>query len=174
MWNAGTLNLSETGMDETRPRHRTLRRIGAVLAGLVAIIVLSVSTDAVLHASGVFPPWGEPMADALFLLATAYRTIYGVAGSYIAARLSPDRPVQHALALGLVGLVLSTVGAVATWGRGPEFGPAWYPVALIVLAMPCAWAGGKLQGMQLRARADGRRSGSLGAGIRNAIEPQKV
>ena len=133
------------------PRH-VLRRTGAVLAGLFAVIILSIGTDAVLHATGVFPPWGQPMVDALFLLATAYRTVYGVAGSHITARLAPDRPMQHALAGGLVGLALSSAGAVATWGRGPAFGPHWYPLALIALAMPCAWAGGRLAGVQLRAR----------------------
>ncbi len=29
----------------------------------------------------------------------------------------------------------------------------WYPIGLIVLSMPCAWAGGKLRDVQLRARA---------------------
>jgi hypothetical protein len=58
----------------------------------------------VLHATGVFPPFGQPMADALFLLATAYRIVYGVAGCYLTARLAPDRPMRHALALGVVAL----------------------------------------------------------------------
>ena len=137
-----------------RPR-RVLRRIGAVLAGLLAVIILSIGTDMALHATGVFPALCQPMGNGLFLLATAYRTVYGVAGSYIAARLAPDRPMAHALALGVVGLALSTVGAVATWNRGPAFGPHWYPLALIAIAMPCAWVGGKLRGMQLGARADG-------------------
>jgi hypothetical protein len=95
------------------------------------------------------------MADALFLLATAYRIVYGVAGGYLAARLAPDRPMQHALTLGVVGLAISIAGAVATWNAGPAFGPKWYPLALIALALPCAWAGGRLREMQVRARAGG-------------------
>ena len=91
------------------------------------------------------------MGDALFVLATAYRTIYGVAGGYVAAWSAPDRPMVHAVALGVVGLALSLAGAVATWDRGPAFGPHWYPVALIALAMPSSWAGGRLRGGQLRA-----------------------
>jgi len=142
-------------MSETRPPRRIGRSIGAVLAGMLAVIVLSIGTDVVLHATGVFPPWGQPASDALLLLATAYRTVYGVAGGYIAARLAPDRPMTHALALGVVGLAASILGAVVTWNKGPAFGPHWYPLALIVLAMPQAWAGGKLWVMQLRARADG-------------------
>ena len=137
---------------ETHRPRRILRRTGAVLAGALAGIVLSIGTDVVLHATGVFPPSGQPMSGALFLLATAYRAVYSVAGSYIAARLAPDRPMQHALVLGVVGLVVSIVGAVVTWNRGPAFGPHWYPLTLIALAMPCAWAGGRLRGVQLRAR----------------------
>jgi len=95
------------------------------------------------------------MSDALFLLATVYRTIYCIGGSYIAARLAPDKPMKHALMLGVVGLIVSTAGAVATWNRGPEFGPHWYPVALIVTAIPCAWLGGRLRVTQLRAHVDG-------------------
>ena len=77
-----------------RPR-RIGRSIGAVLAGALASIVLSIGTDAVLRGTGIFPPLGQPMNDALLLLATAYRTVYGVAGSYIAARLAPDRPMAQ-------------------------------------------------------------------------------
>ena len=63
--------------------------------------------------------------------------------------------MQHALVGGVVGLAVSTVGAVVTWNRGLAFGPHWYPLALIVLAMPQAWVGGKLRLMQLAARVDG-------------------
>ena len=139
-------------MNETHRPRRIGRSIGAVFAGFVAVVVLSLGTDMVLHATGVFPPWGQPMSDALLLLATVYRTVYGVAGSYITARLAPERPMQHALAGGVVGLIVSIAGTVATWNKGPAFGPHWYPLALIVLAMPQAWMGGKLRVMQLRAR----------------------
>jgi len=120
------------------------RRVGAVLAGLVAIFALSLGTDVVLHATGVFPGWGRPMGDELFGVAAAYRTVYALFGCWLTARLAPDRPMAHALALGALGVALSTVGAVATWNRGPEFGPPWYPLALIASALPCAWAGGWL------------------------------
>jgi len=138
-------------MSETQGPRRVLRRLGAVLAGLVAIFILSIATDMAMHASGVFPPFGQPMGGALFLLALAYRIVYGVAGCYIAARLAPDGPMQHALALGAVGVVFSIAGAVAMW----DAGPAWYSLAVIAIAMPCAWAGGRLRDMQLRAPPGG-------------------
>lgn len=128
-----------------------LRSLGALLAGFVVVVVLSLGTDAALHASGIFPGWGQPMSEALFLLATVYRTLYAVAGSYVTARLAPHAPMKHALAGGVVGLVLSTAGAVATWNLGPEFGPHWYPLSLVATALPCAWLGGWLRGRQLPA-----------------------
>ncbi|HJZ97164.1 MAG TPA: hypothetical protein VKE70_11715 [Candidatus Solibacter sp.] len=120
------------------------RSVGALFAGFVAVVVLSIGTDIVMHSTGVFPPMGTPMSDALFVLATGYRTIFGIIGAYITARLVPNRPMQHALAGGAFGTAIATVGAVVTWNKGPEFGPHWYPVLLIVLAMPTAWLGGKL------------------------------
>jgi hypothetical protein len=136
-----------------QPPPRISQSIGAVFAGIVAGVILSLGTDIMLHSIGVFPPWGQPMSDALFLLATAYRTVYSIAACYIAARLAPNRPMQHALAGGFVGLIVSTAGTAVTWNKGPAFGPHWYPLALIVLAMPCAWAGGKLRETQLQERA---------------------
>ena len=130
-----------------RPRI-ALRRTGAVLAGLLAIVALSTATDAVLHAAGVYPPFPQRMADGLFLLATAYRVVFGVAGSYVTARLAPDRPLRHALVLGAVGTVLSTAGAVAMW----EYGPGWYSLAIIAISFPCAWAGARLHEVRSRAR----------------------
>jgi hypothetical protein len=140
-------------MSETQaPRHLTLRRIGAGLAGLLAIFALSLGTDVLLHAAGFFPPLGQSMSDQLFLLATAYRTVYAIAGCYITARLAPDQPMKHALVLGLVGVALSTLGAVLTWNHQPSMGPHWYSLALIAQSMPCAWVGGWLRITQLRGR----------------------
>ncbi len=89
------------------------------------------------------------MSNPLFLLATAYRTVFAIVGSFITARLAPDRPMGHALVGGAIGLVLSVVGAVVTWNK--DLGPHWYPLALVVTALPCAWVGGKIRLMQLRS-----------------------
>ena len=59
---------------------------------------------------------------------------------------------MHALVLGLSGFVVSIVGAVVTWNKGPAYGPHWYPVALVILAIPTAWVGGKLWLGQLEVR----------------------
>ena len=91
---------------------------------MLAGAIPSIATDAALHAAGIYPAWGQRMSDALFLLALAYRIVYNLAGCYIAARLAPDRPVQHALALGVIGLAVSIAGAVAMWDAGPPGTPS--------------------------------------------------
>ena len=70
-------------MSETHPPRRIGRSIGALLAGMLVGIILTIGTDIVLHAIGVFPPWGQSMVgfDGALLLATVYRTVYGVVGS---------------------------------------------------------------------------------------------
>jgi hypothetical protein len=130
----------------------TLRSIGAVVVGALVGIILSIGTDTVLRVAQIFPAFGQPMSNSLFLLATAYRTVYGVMAAYITSRLAPARPMLHALVLGSLGLAASTVGAVVTWNSVPSLGPHWYPLALIALAIPPAWLGGKLRLRQLRGQ----------------------
>jgi drug/metabolite transporter (DMT)-like permease len=141
-------------MNDSNPSRRIGRSVAAVLAGIVVGVAITLGTDQILHIIGVFPPWGASMVgfDGALLLATAYRTVYGVLAGYITARLAPSKPMMHALVGGFLGLVVSIAGAAATWNKGPAFGPHWYPLALIVLAMPQAWAGGRLYEIQSRAR----------------------
>jgi hypothetical protein len=141
MTNTGALQ-GTTFTRGNAPSRRIPRRIGALLAGLFAIFAVTTAADVVLHATGIFPGWGQQMGHGLFLLAAAYRVVIGIGGSYLTARLAPDRPMLHALVLGCVGFALSITGAVAMW----DSGPAWYPLAVIAMALPCAWAGGKLGG----------------------------
>jgi hypothetical protein len=115
----------------------------AIVAGLLVVIVASLATDQLLHVVQVYPPWGEPMRDpGLNLLALAYRCIYAVLGGYVAARLAPRNAMWHALLLGIIGLALSTLGAIAAIPL--DLGPAWYPIALAASSIPCSWLGGIL------------------------------
>lgn len=131
-------------MTTNPPTRRPARSAAALLAGFVLIVALSTVTDLALHGTGVFPPEGQAMANGLWALATVYRVAFGIAGCWLAARLAPERPMWHAMALGWVGVALSTFGTVATWNMGPEFGPKWYPIGLVLTALPSAWVGGKL------------------------------
>lgn len=116
----------------------------AVLAGLVTVVLLSLATDQLFHALGVYPPWGEPMHDpALNVLALSYRLVYTVAGTWLTARIAPRSPMAHALIGGSIGMILAGAGAAATIPM--DLGPAWYPIALVLTALPCAWLGGTLE-----------------------------
>jgi hypothetical protein len=118
----------------------TARRVGAVFAGLFAIFAVTTATDVVLHATGLYPAWNVRMSDGLFVLAAAYRVVYGIGGCWLTARLAPDHPTRHAFVLGAIGVVLSIAGALYMGDRGP----AWYALAVIAMSLPCAWAGAKL------------------------------
>ena len=121
------------------------RSVAAVAAGLVTIVVTHTAADAVLHASGVFPPLGEEMSNGLFALAAGHRFVLSVLGAYVTARLAPARPRKHVLVLGAIGLALSTLGVVARLVRGPELGPLWYPVVLVLMTIPCCLIGDALR-----------------------------
>ena len=129
-------------MAQEHGQRSTVRSFGALLAGFFAVVILSLGTDFALVAVHVFPPLGGSMADRLFAVATAYRVIYGVLGGYITARLAPNRPMLYSLLGGAVGLVINIVVTIATWHQTPALGPHWYPLALIVITLPCSWLGG--------------------------------
>lgn len=121
------------------------KNVWAVAAGVLFIVVVTTLVDLLLHVLHVYPANGK-LTDALALLATSYRIVISVAGAYLTARLAPNRPMRHALILGWVGVVLGLIGLIATWNM--ELGPRWYPIALVVLALPQCWLGGKLHGMR--------------------------
>ena len=125
---------------------RPLRSTAAIAAAFVAVAALSLGTDQILHVLGVYPPWGQPMFDpALNALALAYRIVFTVFGGWLVARLAPRNPMRHAWILSLIGLVAASAGAVAAVTAMGDLGPAWYPIALAIVAFPCVWLGAKLR-----------------------------
>jgi hypothetical protein len=128
---------------------KNLKSIGAVLAGFITIVVLSIGTDLGLEATGVFPSFADQAAHGfttqwMLALAFFYRSLYTVAGGYVAAALAPDRPMRHAVILGIIGIAAGTLGALANWDKTTE-ATTWYPIALVVAGLPCTWLGGKVK-----------------------------
>jgi hypothetical protein len=76
----------------------------------------------------------------LIAIIILYRTIFNTFGCYLTARLAPNKPMKHAIILGIIGVVLTIVGLIAMW----DIPPRWYPISLIVLTLPAAWLGGKM------------------------------
>jgi hypothetical protein len=118
------------------------RSIWAVVAGAVTAIVVTTLIDVALHAAHVYPSLDQPIDDSLALLASSYRVVIGIASAWLTARLAPSNPMRHALILGAIGAAVSLVGVIATWNR--NLGPHWYPISLVVLALPEAWVGANL------------------------------
>ncbi len=72
----------------TLPVSRT-RRAVAIFAGFLFVVVASTATDMAFHTTGVFPPLGQRMSDALFAFALAYRSVFAIMGTYLTSRLAP-------------------------------------------------------------------------------------
>ena len=127
-------------------KKNTLKSMGAVLAGLIAVIILSNGTDMILEASGVFPPVQEQLTNGfttlwMLLLALIYRIVFMIIGGYITASLSPKKPMRHVLVLGIIGTVLGILGAIAAW----EITSSWFLILIILLGLPAVCIGGKLK-----------------------------
>ena len=122
-----------------------LKSIGAVLAGLIFIFISHSLVDFILESLGIFTPLTERFDTTwMVVTATIYRAVLSIAGCFVTGILAPSRPMLHALILGFIGLALSTAAAVVLIPM--DLGPAWYPIALAVLSVPCAWVGGVLAG----------------------------
>lgn len=131
-------------LTQTPPASRPLRSVWAVFASFLVVFILSLGTDQVLHMLNVYPPWGQPMFEpGLNALALSYRLVFGVIGGYVVAGLAPHSPMKHAIIGGVIGLVLSSIGAAIAISKG-DLGPSWYPIALALSAIPTSWAGAKL------------------------------
>ncbi|HVQ36724.1 MAG TPA: hypothetical protein VMS31_04290 [Pyrinomonadaceae bacterium] len=121
-----------------------LKGIGAILAGMIFIVVTHTLTDFILESLGIFPQPSQGLHTTwMVVTATIYRSVFTVGGGYVTAALAPNPKMRYVLILGLIGLVISTFAAIATIPM--KLGPAWYPIALAVLALPCVWLGGKLR-----------------------------
>jgi hypothetical protein len=120
--------------------HPRLRTAGALIAGFLAVAVLSTAADAVLHAMNYYPNDGTVGSDAELAFALAYRTIFTVIGGLICAWLAPSRPLRLAVVLGAVGTIFAILGVVAMWSLGHN----WYAIAIAILAIPSTALGGWL------------------------------
>ena len=121
----------------------TLRSILAVLAGLIFIGITHSGTDFILESLGIFtPPTVRFDTPWMLVTALAYRAILSVIGCYITGLLAPSKPMLHAMILGIIGVVLSALGTIVNIQM--DRSPMWYPIALVLVSLPCAWLGGRL------------------------------
>ncbi len=123
---------------------RILQSIGAVLAGFIAVVVLSMAADWVLYAIHYYPPESQGLHDPVQnAVALAYRSLFTVVGGWITARLAPTTPMIHVGILSVLGLAGGLAGVFFTWNM--NLGPHWYPIGLAVGAIPLTLLGGWLR-----------------------------
>ncbi len=121
--------------------NKTLKSIGAVLAGFVTGAVLSVGADFLMEQTNMMSMENFKQSSAAVLCTVIlYRFVFNVAGCYLTARLAPDKPMKHALIIGVIGTVLSILGTIAMWDLAI---PA-YNLTIIFMSLPSAWLGAKL------------------------------
>jgi len=116
--------------------------LGAALLGLFIGVVLSVGTDFILQTLRVIPKDSLYVSWITIVFVLLYRSAFNTVACYVTARLAPNRPMGHALALGVLGTIVSVMGAIVTADK--HLGPAWYAWTLAALSLPSAWLGGKL------------------------------
>jgi hypothetical protein len=126
-----------------KPSRPWLRGTGAIVAGFLACVILSLACDALMHLCGVFPPLGQTMAGGLFFLPLAYRTVLDGFSSYLTARLAPEPRWRYVWIGGGIGLLMGCLGIFASV-QNPAMGPLWYPVALALSVPLSTWVGGRI------------------------------
>jgi hypothetical protein len=121
------------------PPRQLLRSAGALLLGFVVVVILSLAADELARMLGLLPSLDQPAPEGGgLLLPFAYRSVIVVLGGYVVARFAPYAPMGHALISGVLGLVLTIGAAIAQWDRGSH----WYPIAIVLTAVPYSWLGG--------------------------------
>ena len=125
------------------------RSVLAIVVGFVLIGALSIGTDALIRMMdpAAFTPAGGTSDMAVLVWALVYVSIYAIAGCYLTARLAPNRPMRHAMILGVLGFVFSLAGTISRWSLTPP----WYNILGLALVLPCAWIGGSLRERQLQS-----------------------
>lgn len=61
-----------TSVESVQPQRTTGRSVGAIIAALVVGLVLTLGTDAILHAVGFFPPYDQVASNTALAVATSY------------------------------------------------------------------------------------------------------
>jgi hypothetical protein len=131
-----------------------MRSLGAIVFGFLYIALLSFGADILLRTllPGAFDATGRVSSTPVLLLVIGYVAVFAISGCYFTARLAPNRPLGHAMILGVLGLLFSTAGIIKAWNTAPP----WYHIVSLLLVLPYAWIGGSLRQRELERQAPAR------------------
>lgn len=126
---------------------KTLKSIGAVLAGFITFSILSGAASAILVSIGVYPNGKLPLHGSLFVIIgiLVLQAIFNMVGCFATAKLAPFNPMRHVLIFGGLGALLNLLTALGMIKDPASF---WFFLALAILSLSIAWLSGKLYTMQ--------------------------
>lgn len=119
------------------------RSVLVIVGGFLLIGALAFGGSAV--AMSAFPhlfdgATGATRDTRMLAALIAWVFVAATFGCWLTARLAPNRPMRHAMILGVAGLAFNVVGTIVNW----ETAPAWSHVVSLLLVLPAAWLGGWL------------------------------
>ena len=129
--------------------------IRAVILATLAVLGIDIVSSMVLTQMFGGPSWGPGlsreeiqrayqvlMQDVRYLtLGLLFGTATTVLGGYLAARLARNMPYYNALAFGVLGILISTIGAGSL--------PTWVKVIGLGLSLPAAVLGGHIAKLRM-------------------------
>jgi len=120
------------------------KSIGVIILAFVVIALLSVLTDFLLESIGVLPNPEKGLFETwAILLVLFYRAVYTILAGFIIARFAPNKPMLHAIILGVIGTAITLLAV-----SNPEFAQKselWFGYTLALMTIPCLWLGVKIQ-----------------------------
>ena len=122
---------------------KTLKSIGAVLAGFITFSILSGVASAILVSIGVYPNGKLPLHGSLLVIIGILggQAIFNMVSCFVTAKLAPFKPMRHVLIFGTLGALLNLLTALGMMKDAASF---WFFLALAVLSLSVAWLSGKL------------------------------
>lgn len=126
-----------------KKKRNIFKSIGVIILGFAISEILSVLTDFLLESIGVLPDPEEGLfGTANILIALSYRMNYTIFTGFIVAKLSPNKPMLHAMILGGIGTALTLLSL-----SDPDIAAKselWFVYTLAALTIPCLWLGVKI------------------------------
>lgn len=113
-------------------KKHVFRSILSIVLGLGISTLLPIVTNQLVRTLDAFPQGSSE-------LALVYRSVYIVLGSYITARFAPYASMRHAMILGVIMFLISSIGTYSLIFMGVP--PIWYAYGIAIIVFPCVWLG---------------------------------
>lgn len=121
-----------------------LRSVAAVILGFVALTLGSVLAGRLLLSLFGVEPGTDPGREFIFT-SLGVRLAVTILAGFLAALAAPRAPRLHAGVLAAILVFFSLASLAGLSASGDPYGPAWYPVAMLVLGPAGVLIGGALR-----------------------------